>query len=43
MICEACGNLEEDCECGYWQDNECHDDEPISNDIGETDYDGDGV
>jgi hypothetical protein len=41
MICEVCGNLLEDCECD-WQDNECCD-EPLSNDIGETDYDGDGI
>ncbi len=40
-ICEVCGNLLEDCECD-WQDNECHD-EPLSDDILETDYDGDGI
>lgn len=38
MICEVCGNLLEDCEC-----NPDEQDSPLSDDIGETDYDGDGV
>lgn len=42
MICQICGNLIDDCECEVNQSEEC-DDDPISNDIGETDYDGDVI
>jgi len=35
-ICEVCGNLMEDCECDQDQDYG-----PLSDDIRETDYDGD--
>jgi hypothetical protein len=38
MICETCGNLIEDCECERDEDQG-----PLSDDIGETDYDGDGI
>lgn len=41
MICEVCGNLKEDCECN--RDNDEWMDDPLSDDIQETDYDGDGI
>ena len=39
LICDICGNLKEDCEC---RDDELTD-EPWSDDIRETDYDGDSI
>ena len=39
MICDVCGMLESICECEEIQDSR---EDQISDDIFETDYDGDG-